>query len=543
MKRTNTLLILFLALSTFTVTNAQRFLTEVFSEVQVTSDVVYGVNATMLAFTQVGEAIPEELKMDVYEPVGDNAEERPLVMVYHTGQFLPVVTNGQISGQKTDSSVVEICSRLARMGYTAASVDYRLGWNPLAPTQPERALGLIQAAYRGQQDGRACIRFFKKTRAEDGNPYSIDPNRVTAIGIGTSGYLVLALATLDEYNEILTTTNPAGKFLLDTDGDGVPDAPMVAEAYHGDIEGKVLTIAPDAAYGNPAGDTTNYPNHVNYSSELHLAMNVGGALGDISWLEAGNIPIITMQSAFDVFAPYEDAVLVVPTTLDPIIQVQGSKAIAEKQASLGNDQVFIDANIDDVYTTRAKINSNTAGHPYYSGHYPVTNPPNSFGNDEGVAVYWWDPNAPAPGAGMNIPWNMLPHPEGGTFHTQGLETNENMSAEKAKRHIDTLIGHFAPRAFAALDLQALTSAKNLEANEVDLIVAPNPVSSQVGLTSNATTPMRSIQLYDFSGKLLRDYPRVNNDLFFISRGDLPSGMYVIQIYFDGGVVTKKLVFE
>ena len=35
-----------------------RFLTEVFDQVTVTNDVVYGVNATVLAFSQVGEAIP-----------------------------------------------------------------------------------------------------------------------------------------------------------------------------------------------------------------------------------------------------------------------------------------------------------------------------------------------------------------------------------------------------------------------------------------------------------------------------------------------------
>ena len=98
--------------------------------------------------------------MDVYQPSGDTETSRPLVLVFHTGNFLPNVLNGQISGTKKDSSVVEICTQLARRGYVAASVDYRVGWNPLASTQPERALGLIQAAYRGLQDGRNAIRYF-----------------------------------------------------------------------------------------------------------------------------------------------------------------------------------------------------------------------------------------------------------------------------------------------------------------------------------------------------------------------------------------------
>lgn len=90
---------------------------------------------------------------------------------------------------------------------------------------------------------------------------------------------------------------------MDLNGDGIPETPMVVPAYHGDIEGKDLTIAPDGAFGLPAGDTTNYPNVVEYSSDFNLCVNVGGALGDISWVDENTVPIITVQSAFDIFAP------------------------------------------------------------------------------------------------------------------------------------------------------------------------------------------------------------------------------------------------
>ncbi|MEM7724251.1 MAG: hypothetical protein AAF376_18050 [Pseudomonadota bacterium] len=77
------------------------------------------------------------------------------------------------------------------------------------------ALGLIQAAYRGVQDGRTAIRFFKKTVAEDGNPYGIDDSKITMWGNGTGGYLVLGVNGLSFYNEIPLAANPSGKFLLD----------------------------------------------------------------------------------------------------------------------------------------------------------------------------------------------------------------------------------------------------------------------------------------------------------------------------------------
>ena len=43
-----------------------------------------------------------------------------------------------------------------------ANLEYRLGWNPYLPTEPERASSLMKAAYRGIQDVKSAIRFFRK---------------------------------------------------------------------------------------------------------------------------------------------------------------------------------------------------------------------------------------------------------------------------------------------------------------------------------------------------------------------------------------------
>lgn len=68
--------------------NAQeRYLDQVFSEVNVQKDVVYGVNATILLQRQVGEAVPQALRLDLYTPVGDTRTDRPLVIYLHTGNF------------------------------------------------------------------------------------------------------------------------------------------------------------------------------------------------------------------------------------------------------------------------------------------------------------------------------------------------------------------------------------------------------------------------------------------------------------------------
>ncbi|MEM1215504.1 MAG: T9SS type A sorting domain-containing protein [Bacteroidota bacterium] len=544
----------YLLLSVFTlsaVVAQNRYDDEIFTEVEVTSDVTYGVNATVLAFSIFGEAIPEELKMDVYQPVGDSESERPVVLVWHTGNFLPNVTNAAITGTKTDSSAVEICTQLARRGFVAASCTYRKGWNPLAVTQPERALGLIQAAYRGVQDGRTAIRFIKKTVAEEGNPYGVDTTKMVMWGNGTGGYLVLGTNGLSNYSEIIQTSNPAGKFLLDLDMNGVPETPMVVPAYHGDINGEVLSVTPDDAFGLPAGDTTTYPNHVQYTNDYQLTVNVGGALGDISWLNDQAIPIISVQSIDDQFAPYNDGILRVPNTGDPIVQVQGAQQIGMVQEASGINQPWKDFMFNDAVTMEAMANAATAGHPYYEGSYAWKSPNNSGGEDEGVVIDWWVPTSLSPPILPNfpngVPWNQLPHPTDDTdmtsFHEEGLELNENMSAEKARANIAKIMDYVIPRACITLELGcASVDVRDLLSNDL-VELAPNPSRGNVLINSPADQPMLDLEVYNMEGRLVLTQRNVNQAQYSLDLASEMPGMYLVKIYLDEGVVVKKLIIE
>ena len=111
-----------------------RYVEEVFADVTVTSNIVYGTNISVMPALVGLPPGPQDLVMDVYEPEGDTETDRPLLLYFHTGNFLPVYMNGGPTGTKTDSCAVELCTRFAKMGYVVASVDYRLGWNPLAVT-------------------------------------------------------------------------------------------------------------------------------------------------------------------------------------------------------------------------------------------------------------------------------------------------------------------------------------------------------------------------------------------------------------------------
>jgi hypothetical protein len=76
----------------------------------VTSNVVYGANIGII--TQAPAL--EDLTMDIYEPSGDDVTDRPVVVLLHTGTFLPAIANGQATGDKSDNTLVELCTRLAK---------------------------------------------------------------------------------------------------------------------------------------------------------------------------------------------------------------------------------------------------------------------------------------------------------------------------------------------------------------------------------------------------------------------------------------------
>ena len=543
MKKSFTLL--FLMVIGFSMNAQERYLDEVFDNVTVMENVVYGVNGTVLFLPNVGEVVPIPLTMDVYMPEGDTETNRPLVLVFHTGNFLPQGFNLQIAGGKQDSSAVEFCTQLAKRGFVAASVDYRTGWNPTAQTQPERALGLIQAAYRGLQDGRNAVRYFRAD-ALGANAYGVDESRITIFGLGTGGYLVLGMTGLSDYNEIITTTNSPGKFLLDTDADGVPDTPMVIEPFHGDINGEVLTVTPpdgsSVPFGLPPGDTTNYSNIAGVSSDFALTVNVGGALGDISWLSDNTTPIISIQDPFDIFAPYDDAVLIVPTTGDPIVQVQGAQQIGAFQEASGNNQIWKNAVFDDAITQTAIANSAIAGHPYYEGTFPFVRPLNSAGIPEGVVINWWSQDDPSH---LGNTWGTEPHPLGGSYHDQGLILNEGMSAEKSRANIADVMAYVLPRACVALDLPCaanfLSSTEDLLEN-VEVKISPNPMGS-VALVETGDMIMQEIRIYDVKGAMVQSHRQIERNFFEIQNTNLQTGIYSVQIRFEEGVTTTQLVVE
>ena len=421
-----------------------RFLHEVFTEVDVTTDVIYGSNVTILPLLQGAPPAAQPLVCDIYEPAGDTETDRPLIIYIHTGDFLPQYLNGSAVGAKNDSCAVELCSRYAKMGYVVASIDYRLGWNPLAQTQADRTYQLINAIYRGVQDARTAVRFFRMTEATMGNPYGIDPAKIGYFGEGAGGYVSYAASTIEDYNDIILDDMgvPIAKFWTGTPGQA-DYIPMVIEPINGDPEAITDGFAPAGEFG-PDPFQLCIANHVGYSSDVSFQVNLGGALGDLNWLDAGDPAMISFQCPADQFAPYTTGVLVEPTFNENVVEVSGAFDIhAEINAQMmpNNNGAFQSLGLSDVYSAQATANGNQG----WDGLYPVLNdyvggsPTQPF---DGAPWQWWDVATT----------ELVDAANGTTIAQTQLTLNPNMGPLEGRAYCDTIVGYAAPRMAALLGL-------------------------------------------------------------------------------------------
>lgn len=477
------LLIAMLAFAATMPTMAQRYLTEVFSSVTKTSDVLYAVNISVLT----GAPAADSLKLDVYTPMGDSVTSRPVVFVAHTGSFLPYPLNGGCTGSKADYNVVQFCEKLAKRGFVAVAIEYRLGWNPLGD-QDTRTGTLLNAAYRGIQDIRTAARFFRADAAAS-NTFGVDPDKFVAGGFGTGGYISLGAGYLDSYDEI-----NLAKFINFGSGQ-----PYVDTALSGDVEGK---------WSRPL----NISNHASQSSAFQFIFNCGGALGDSSWMEAGEPALASLHVPSDPFAPYDYGAVIVPTTGDFVVNVSGAMGIQRRANALGINAV-IDAG---VYTDPVSMASTGA----YEGLFPLRRP----GPESGPWEYWDSTTCP------NNANNML--------------TNPDMSMAKADAYIDSALQFLAPRICNALSLPGCMSLSTFDRfDENTVYIYPNPSVGVLNIRSQATGALiETVQLVDLNGRTVQTMGGLKATEVTMDHNVAP-GLYMVKVQTKKGSVTKKVLIQ
>ncbi|MEM8889540.1 MAG: T9SS type A sorting domain-containing protein [Bacteroidota bacterium] len=489
--------------------NAQdRYLDEVFSEVSVEEDVFFSANFGFFS----GFMALDTLRMDVYQPMGDTIGSRPLVILMHPGSFLPKGANTLPFGDRKDSAIVEMCMRLAKRGYVAVAGSYRAGWNPTSTNQDVRGGTIITANVLGSFDAKNCIKFFRSDAAGD-NTYRIDPNRITLGGTNTGGYVAIAANNFDEPSDLTLL-----KFRNSMDGSAYIDTSL-----HGNFDG--------------VGGTVNNIQYEGINGDPNLVLNLGGASGDTSICNAMDAPVISICGRNDPLTPDSVGIVVVSGAggVVPVIEVHGGLTTSRYYTTLGVNSVFAGIT-GDPFTAQAEANlMKTGKNPAdYLGYYEIQDPATGY-----EPWGWYDPTDPNVAQGTDPDSaNYIPGATG-----SGSRANPFQTKAKALAHIDTVMGFFLPRAFAALNLNAVSIDPDLRI-DAGLEIYPNPAKHELRLeVGNSNMPIKGYQLLDMAGRVVRSATDLRTFDHTLNREGIPDGLYIIRVDFEEGSVTDKILFR
>jgi len=156
----------------------QRYRQEVFGSVKVSRDLQYGQ-----AYNPVREK-NQKLKLDLYEPKGDNEPFRPAIVLIHGGGFT--------RGDKKSDVIVKFAKLFAKRGYVVVSINYRLSTGYIGSTDTTKIIEAVTMAY---EDAKAAVRWLRKNATK----YRIDTNRIIVGGVSAGA--ITALHTAYEENE------------------------------------------------------------------------------------------------------------------------------------------------------------------------------------------------------------------------------------------------------------------------------------------------------------------------------------------------------
>lgn len=187
------------------------------------------------------------LDMDIYEPVGDGEQLRPLrplLVMVHGGAFF--------NGDKADEEYRRWCELFAQCGYVAISVNYRLGYGMLPS-----AANVERAGYRAVQDVHAAIRYMLGNK----DRYSIDPDRIYLAGCSAGAIASLNVA-----------------FMTEKDRPSSVDSQM----------GGLTAIAPE--YTDPF--------------QIRAICNMWGAMANLDLLKNSRTSVLNIHSMYDPIVPY-----------------------------------------------------------------------------------------------------------------------------------------------------------------------------------------------------------------------------------------------
>ncbi len=154
-----------------------RYRDAVFPTYDLTSDIAWSTSPAL-------DGSPITNTLDMYQPRGDTATQRPALIVAHSGGFY--------THTKTDRVSTDTAKHFVQRGYVVISINYRL----LAKVDCGSLAGMITdisgckvAAMAATSDGQAAVRWLKA----NATTYGIDPGRIAMTG-DSAGAIMSILA-------------------------------------------------------------------------------------------------------------------------------------------------------------------------------------------------------------------------------------------------------------------------------------------------------------------------------------------------------------
>ena len=127
---------------------------------------------------------------------------------------------------------------------------------------------------------------------------------------------------------------------------------------------------------------------------------------------------------------------------------------------------------------------------------------------------------------------------GATYTSPNADTNpaENISSlQNTLPFSDQIVGTFV------FTLQEVLSIEdNMIQNSISIY--PNPTSGKLYLNGNGGFDISSVEIFDLNGRNLRSYQELSGRDFLVLQ-DIKSGVYILRLYFENDVLTKKIIIK
>jgi acetyl esterase/lipase len=495
----NNLVLIILIIPFLGFSQRYRYTNTLFPSSTITQNVIYGTAPSVDGLGTVeSSTTPQNLVMDVYRPTGDTFTNRPVIIFAHPGGFF--------SGNKNVDDMMAFCDYFARKGYVTATIDYRLGFNVTSNI----VMHSTRAVYRGLQDGRTAIRYFRANAAT----YGIDPNKVYFVGSSAGAFIALHSIYLDQISE-----KPAETGVV-----------------------QYSNITPPFSHTAPDLGGLDIGTNLAFNGKPDAVISLWGAIQNTNLITSNNnTPVFLVHGEADTTVPFNTGS---PFGYSALPTADGSNPIKNKLNLLNftNNETYFVAGVGHEFygVSNGTWSNGTGGNSYW----PIV-------LDKSTSFLWKQhkstANYTSTTNGLTV--NFTDTSTGATawFWDFGDGTTSNL---QSPTHTFATTGNYTVslyvenlnKSWDEINRSISLSTMGLADNSNSLfILYPNPSQKNVTISLSNISSEINCQIFDCSGKIVRENLFQNCKEFTIDISDFAIGLYFIKLNYDEKNAIGKLI--